>query len=46
MLAVVSTIAFLAMVVTWAVVEPARARMSRTAASSSAKSQSLHAQSA
>jgi hypothetical protein len=42
MLATVSTIAFLVMVVTWAVVEPARARMSR--ANASAKSQSLHAQ--
>ena len=44
MLAIVSTIAFLAMIVTWAVVEPARARMSRTTAT--AKSQALHTQSA
>jgi hypothetical protein len=42
MLAVVSTIAFLGMVVIWAVVEPVRARRSRTAAN--AESPSLRAQ--
>jgi len=42
MLELVSTIAFLSLVVTWAVVEPARARMSR--ATAGAKSQSLRAQ--